>query len=191
VKHKSLGISILLFCGIAIPISTQAHPPWLTGGQGQGTNMDCTTMGPGMMMGPGMGCGKMGMHHMMGGLGMMRMPGMMMGGYGMLNLSDKQIEQFNDIQTKLEKDHWKLMGKMIDQKSKLREVWSADKPDPKKVGDAYEEIFQIRRQAIEARVSAMNKMYDALTDEQREQLKSGPRGMGGGPMGRRGHMMMQ
>jgi hypothetical protein len=52
------------------------------------------------MLGPGMGFGMMGMGHMMSGYRMIGMPGMMMRGYGMLDLSDKQISQFNEIQTK-------------------------------------------------------------------------------------------
>jgi Spy/CpxP family protein refolding chaperone len=148
-----------------------------------------------MMMGHGMGFGQ-GMGHMMGGAGMMGggmmgMPGMMMRGYGMLDLSDKQTDQLIDIQTKLQKDHWQLMGKMIDEQANVRKAWSGDKPDPKKVGAAYAKLFELQRQAIEDRVAAMNKMYDTLTDEQRELLKSGPMGrMGGGP-GRGRHMMMQ
>jgi Spy/CpxP family protein refolding chaperone len=141
-----------------------------------------------------MGMGHM-MGSMMGGQGMMGMPGMMMGGYGMLDLSDKQIAQFNDIQTKLQKELWQLMGKMLDEQAKVRDAWSVDKPDPKKVGAIFSEISQLQRQALEARVQAMNKIYDVLSDEQRENLKSGRWGMrgqmGGGSMHRGGPMMMQ
>jgi len=52
----------------------------------------------------------------------------------------------------------------------VRKAWSGDKPDPKKVGAAYVELFELQRQAIEDRVVVMNKMYDTLTEEQREQL---------------------
>jgi Spy/CpxP family protein refolding chaperone len=192
------SIKVLLLLGaVVLPLQTQANPPWMMSGQGQG-NAGCGMMGAGMMMGPGMGYGMMGAGHMMGGFGMMgggmMGAGMMMGGYGMLDLSDKQIDQLNDIQTKLQKDHWQLMGKMIDEQANVRKAWSGDKPDPKKVGAAYAKLFELQRQAIEDRVAAMNKMYDTLTDEQRQQLKSGQWGMGrmgGGPMHRGGSMMMQ
>ena len=148
-----------------------------------------------MGCGGGWGYGGMGMGHMMGGYGMMGMGGMMMGGFGMLDLSAKQIDQISDLQTRLQKQHWQLMGKMIDQQADVRKTWSESKPDPKKVGAAYSKLFELQRQAIEERVAMMNKMYDLLTDKQREQLKAGPRGMwgqgGGGSMGRGGHMMMQ
>lgn len=198
-KMKANIVAVLLLSAGVLPLQTQADSPWMWGGQGQGGGgcgmMGPGMMGPGMMMGSGMGFGR-GWGHMMGGPGMMMGgPGMMMGGFGMLDLTDKQIDQLNDIQTKLQKDHWQLMGKMIDEQANVRKAWSGDKPDPKKVGAAYSKLFELRRQAIEDRVAAMNKMYDTLTDEQREQLKSGRWGMwgqgGGGPMGRGRHMMMQ
>jgi Spy/CpxP family protein refolding chaperone len=197
-KMKANITALLLLSTVVLPLQTQAMPPWMGGGQGPG-NAGCGMMGPGMMMGSGMGYGMMGAGHMMGGFGMMGggmmgMPGMMMGGYGMLDLSDKQTDQLIDIRTKLQKDHLQLMGKMIDEQANVRKAWSGDKPDPKKVGAAYAKLFDLQRQAMEDRVAAMNKMYDALTDEQREQLKSGQWGMygrmGGGP-GRGRHMMMQ
>jgi Spy/CpxP family protein refolding chaperone len=197
-KMKAYFIVTLLLSAIVLPLQTQADPQWMWGGQGPGGcgcgMMGPGMMGPGMMMGSGMGYGR-GMGHMMGGYGMMGGSGMMMGGYGMLDLTDKQMDQLNDIQTKLQKDHWQLMGKMIDEQANVRKAWSGDKPDPKKVGAAYAKLFEIQRQALEDRVAAMNKMYDTLTDEQREQLKSGRWGMwgrgGGGPMGHGRHMMMQ
>jgi Spy/CpxP family protein refolding chaperone len=186
-KMKATITALLLLSAVVLPLQAQANPTWMIGGQGPG-NAGC-----GMMMGSGMGFGGMGMGHIMSGFGMMGMPGMMMGGYGMLDLSDKQIDQLNDIQTKLQKDHWQLMGKMIDEQANVRKAWSGDKPDPKKVGAAYSKLFELQRQTIEDRVAAMNKMYDTLTDEQREQLKSGQWGMGrmGGSMHRGGRMMMQ
>ncbi|MGD8940687.1 MAG: Spy/CpxP family protein refolding chaperone [Gammaproteobacteria bacterium] len=198
-KMKANITALLLLSAIVFPLQTQAMPPWMDGGQGPGMQGGCGMMGPGMMMGSGAGYGMMGAGHMMGGFGMMGggmmgMPGMMMGGYGMLDLSDKQMDQLNDIQTKLQKDQWQLMGKMLDEQANVRKAWSGDKPDPKKVGAAYAEISKLQRQALEARVEAMNKMYDTLTDEQREQLKSGRRGMWGqmgSPMHRGGRMMMQ
>lgn len=187
---KSVFKLLILLSATLFPLQTMSQPAWMMGGQGPGAHMGCGMMGPGI--GFGMGFGMMGMSQMMGGMGI---PGMMMGGYGMLDLSDKQIAQFNDIQTKLQKEHWQLMGKMLDGQAKVREAWSVDRPDPKIVGAAYAELSQLQRQALEARVEAMNKMYDALTDEQRNRLKSGAWGrwgrMGGGPMGRGGRMMMR
>jgi len=193
-KNYAKWIAVMLLNLIVIPLQVQADPGGMWGGRDWG-NSDCGMMGPGMMMGSGMGFGGMGMGYMMGGNRMMGMPGMMMGGFAMLDLSEKQTDQIGDIQTKLQKEHWQLMGKMIDEQANMRKTWSGVKSDPKKVGAAYAKLFDLQRQAIEARVEAMNKMYDTLTDKQREQLNSGPGAMwgqgGGGAMGRPGHMMMQ
>ena len=197
--NAKYALAILFIVSTAIPVQGRTDQTWGSYGYGYGM------MGPGMMMGGGGigyggmgqmmgGNGMMGMGSMMGGYGMMGMGGMM-SGYAMLDLSSKQWDQLNDLQIKLQKQHWQLMGKMIDQQDDVRKAWNAAKPDPKKVGAAYAKLFELQRQAIEERVAIMNKMYDQLTDKQREQLKSGPRGMwrqgGGGPMGGGGHMMMQ
>lgn len=186
-KMREHVIAVLLVSAAAMPLQVQADPPWGWDGPGES---DCGMMGPGMM-GRGMGC--RGMGYMMGGPGPMG-PGMMMGGYGMLDLTDKQIDKINDIQTSLQKDHWKLMGEMIDAQARVRKAWSQDRPDPQEVGAAYGKLYELQRRGIEQRVAAMNRIYDSLTDEQRKLLKSGPRHMwgqgGGGPMGR-GHMMMR
>jgi len=95
-----------------------------------------------------------------------------------LNLSDDQRKKFKDIKHKLKKDLWQLMGKMIDVKFNLRELWEADKPDPAKVGAAYKDMFDLQRQAIELRVAARNKIYDMLSAEQREQFRGAYHGGG-------------
>jgi Spy/CpxP family protein refolding chaperone len=193
-------VLVFLFL-FAFPLQSIAHPPWMEEGQASPWGQ----MGWGMMgQGMGYGMGMMGQGHMMGRYGIgsgsmgmpgMMMPGMMMGGYGMLGLSDKQISQMNAIQDDLHKKHWQLMGKMMDESTKMRDAWSADRPDPKQVGSVFSEMAQLQRQDLEARVEAMNKMYDLLNDEQRKRMKAGPWGMwgqmGGGPMHGGGHMMMQ
>jgi len=104
-----------------------------------------------------------------------------------LNLNDEQRKKFRAIKHQLKKDLWQLMGKMIDAKDNLRDLWDADKPDPAKVGAAYKDMFDLQRQAIELRVGARNKIYDMLSPEQREQFRShhGSHGKGGhhGDMG--------
>jgi Spy/CpxP family protein refolding chaperone len=195
---------VLLFLFL-FPLQSFAQPPWMEKGESSPCGqMGWGMMGQGMGYGMGYGMGMMGQGHMMGrygigsgGMGMpgMMMPGSMMGGYGMLGLSEKQIGQMNAIQDDLHKKHWQLMGKMMDESIKMRDAWSVDKPDPKKIGSIYSEMAQIQRQGLEARVEAMNKMYDVLDDEQRKRMKAAPWGMRGqgssSPMYRGGHMMMQ
>ncbi len=155
-------------------------------GMGPGMMQGMTGMGPGMMggMGPGMMQGMMGMGHM--GLGAI----------WMLDLSDDQRAKLHKIKNDLRKQNWSTMGKMMDEQARLQELFGAERRDPKAIGAVYGRIFDLKRQMIEARIEATNRMQDLLTQEQREQLKQwrrGPRaGMGyrgGMPQGQRQGMM--
>ena len=128
----------------------------------------------------GMGPGMMG-----GGYGMG--PGMMGGGYGALNgldLSDEQRAKIDKIFDTERKQHWAIMGQMFEEQNKLRDLYNADEPDPKKVGALYGQIAKLRQQMLETHVQASNQMQQVLTKEQREQLRQWRRGgWGWGPRG--------
>ena len=122
-----------------------------------------------------MGGGHMGM---MGGDHMGMMGDMMAGGHmGMmseikgLGLSDEQKQQMGDIQHKLRKRHWELMGPMIDQQAALKKAYAGDRPDPAAIGAVYGQIFDLKRQMIEARIVAKNSSMDVLTVEQAVKMK--------------------
>jgi len=138
--------------------------------------------GPGMMMGGGQGPG------MMGGYGQGQMgPGMMGGGYGHgmmgqgmmgsqqslpgISLDDKQRKQHNAIQDDLRRKRWELMGRTMDEQVKLRDLYDAEKRDPAAIGAAYQRVFDLRRQMIEATVAAHNKIEELLTPEQRKSAR--------------------
>jgi Spy/CpxP family protein refolding chaperone len=150
-------------------------------------------MGPGMMGGYGgygMGPGMMGGYgyHMGPRGGCDWGPGMM-GGHGMwalsaLNLTDDQRAKINKILDNERKQHWAVMGKMMDEQIKLRDLYAQSEPDPKKVGAAYGAIAKLQQQMIEAHVQAGNEIHKILTKEQREQMEQwrhGGWGPGGGP----------
>jgi Spy/CpxP family protein refolding chaperone len=151
--------------------------------QGGGMGM----MGPGGMMGHG-GMGMMGggmMGH--GGMGMMgggMMGGGMMGPGGMgmmgMDLNPEQQTEMRRIQRELRRQNWERMGQLMEAKEDLHELMASESPDPAAVGQAHARIAELKRPLIEARVRAMNEMRGLLTDEQRERMRSGPRGMGGG-----------
>jgi len=162
----------------------------MTGGYGPGYGMGPGTgmmgMGPGMMgggygMGPGMmggGYGGMGMMGMGPGMGMMGgMMGMgqgMMGGYGvmgMMDLTDDQRTKMTKTFDAERKQHWAIMGKMMEEQNKLRDLYNVDKPDPKKVGAVYGEIAKLQQQMIETHIQATNQVQDMMTKEQREQFR--------------------
>ena len=146
----------------------------MMGGYGQGQ------MGPGMMSGGYgqgmMGQGMMGQGMMGGGYGQ----GMMSGGhhgFGMMGqrdglpgvtLDDAQRKKANGIQDDLRRKRWELMGRTMDEQVKLRDLYDAEKRDPAAIGAAYQRVFDLRRQMIEATVAAHNKIEGLLTPEQRK-----------------------
>ena len=139
-----------------------------------------------------MGGGHMGM---MGGGHMGMMGNMMDGGHmGMmgkfkgLDLSDEQKAKMSEIQYKLRKKHWEIMGPMIDQQAALHKAYAGDRPDPVAVGAVYGKIFDLKRQMIEARLSAKNSAMDVLSEEQLAQMKMMEH-KGGGMMHGQGGMM--
>jgi Spy/CpxP family protein refolding chaperone len=157
-------------------------------GGGPGGGMGMMGMGgSGMGMGPGggMGMGMMGM----GGSGM----GMMgMGPVSMLDLSDDQRDKIEKIQDDTRRKNWDTYGKIMDEQSKLRDLYAGETVDAKKVGAAYAGIAKLQQQVIESGVEAHNRVQAVLTKEQKEQLKQWSRGgMGGrgmmGPGGRGGY----
>lgn len=135
----------------------------------------------GWTMGPGAGMGMDGMGGPLMGEGALRM----------LNLSDQQRTQVNKIQDDLRRQHWATMGNIMDLRAQLRDLYAADRPDPKQVGNVYSEIAALRRQMIEASVDALNRIQDLLNDVQRQQLREIRRGRGAhGMHGRQGEMPM-
>ncbi|HKB58685.1 MAG TPA: Spy/CpxP family protein refolding chaperone [Gallionellaceae bacterium] len=134
----------------------------------------------------GDGCdGRMGYHHpMMGGYGHG-----MMGGYGMmmesprmrlvmhLNLSDEQRAKINKLGDELRHKNWARAGLMQDESAKLRDLYEADKRDPKAIVEEYRKIFNIKLQMIEAMVDTQNEVEALLTPDQLRELKEMRRNM--------------
>src|SRR5512139_1020580 len=99
--------------------------PGMMGGYGMGPGWGGNGMGPGMMgggWGPGYGMGP----GMMGGYGM----GPGWGGYGpqgMPDLSADQRAKIGKIQDETRRKNWALMGQMMDEQAKLRDLYDAPK----------------------------------------------------------------
>lgn len=147
------------------------------GGPGGGMGMGMMGMG-----GPGMG--------MMGGMGMGHGMGMMgMGPVWMLDLTDEQRDKIEKIQDDARRKNWDTYGKIMDEQAKMRDLYTSETVDPKKVGAVYAGIAKLHQQVIEANVETHNRVQAVLTKEQKEQLRQWSRGgMGGrgmmGPGGR-------
>jgi Spy/CpxP family protein refolding chaperone len=152
------------------------QPPAVSPGYGPG-------MGPGMMRGPsgqrrddddwGYGWG----HGMRGGWG--GGPGMMGGmamamGLGPINrleLNDTQRQEVRKIEDELRRTNWDLMGKMLDEMSRLRDAMWAAKRDRTAILAAHKRMSDLRQQMLENALTAYDKAEALLTPQQREQLR--------------------
>jgi Spy/CpxP family protein refolding chaperone len=184
-RKGMIGIAALLLLLVLSPAAPAFDQPCMM-------NDDMMTWG-----GMGMGCNMGMMGH---GAGMMG-PGMEMMGYGMLDLTPEQNTKINKILDDLRHKHFDILGKMMDEKAKMRDLFDEEKLDGKKIGMVQDALSALRKQLLESRVDATNRVREILTKEQRDQLKQmmrgrgygcgsgmGP-GMGGGQM-RRGMGMM-
>lgn len=131
--------------------------PGMMGGYGMGPGMmGGYGMGPGMMGGYGMGPG------MMGGYGMG--PGMM-GGYGFdRNLSAEQQRQILKIQNDLRRQHWALMGKMMDEQASMEALYYADKRDDAALSKHYRNLSELRQQMFELSLTARRQIEAVLAE---------------------------
>lgn len=173
------------------PLIGLGNPSAGTAGSGMGSGMMMCPMMGGMMGGggPGMKGGMMGPGMMGGGAANARPFAML----GALNLSDEQWARINKIRDELRRQNWPLKGKVLDERSVLRDLFAADKRDPEAIGKVYGRLFDLRQQMIVNRVAAGNAIENVLTAEQRQQLKqmrrggmvpgAGARGMMGGTQG--------
>ena len=141
-------------------------PPPCQGGPG---TPGCYGGGPGMMGGYGGGYG-MG-PGMMGGYGMG--PGMMGPYWGSgLDLSVEQQAKVNKIQDETRKAHWALMGEMMNQQARLRDLNQAPKRDDAAIDAAYKEFGKLQQKMYDSSVEAQKRMEAVLTKEQQEKLRT-------------------
>ena len=182
--NKLAAAGMLLLGTTVFSLPALSHQDSM-GMKGSGGSMGMMGGGHMGMMGGGDHRGMMG--NMMGGGGHMGM----MNKYKGLGLSDEQKQQMSDIKYKLRKEHWAIMGQMIDQHAALQKAYAGDRPDPAAVGAVYGKIFDLKRQMIEARLAAKNSAKDVLTEEQRAQMKKMKHKRGGMMHGQDGKMQGQ
>jgi Spy/CpxP family protein refolding chaperone len=159
----ALGLSIgIAHSGIAFAADAPAKKPAMSDAE-DGCRND--------MMGSGHGHGMMG-GMMDGGYGggmMMESPRMNM--VRSLDLSDDQRARINKLTDDLQHKNWERMGLIQDETAKLRDLYEADKRDPKAIGNEYRKIFDLKLQMIEAMVDTQNHVEELLTPEQAAKLK--------------------
>lgn len=172
-KKNQRSLAVLATLVVATFVSTVplAHSQPYRADEPPGANVP-RGYGPGMMGGYGRGSG-WGMGSMMG------IPGhgpMGMGPYHALNLSEQQRAKISQIQDETRRKNWDVMGKLLDEQARLRELFAAEKRDPSAIGKQTMKMAELRRQLVEASVDAHNRMEALLTKEQKEQLRSFGRG---------------
>ncbi|HSG56771.1 MAG TPA: periplasmic heavy metal sensor, partial [Paracoccaceae bacterium] len=137
---------------------------WQTVHEGAGMMGGGWDMGYGMMggygMGPGMGGYGMG-HGMMGG-------GWGMGPEGLSDLTAEQRTQIAKIRDETRKKHWDLMGKMMDEQARLRDLYDAPKRDSDAIANAHKKVSELQRRIYEDAADAHKRMESVLTKEQQE-----------------------
>jgi Spy/CpxP family protein refolding chaperone len=190
---RHVGSASLVAAALALATSAQAQGygmgPGMMRGYGPGSGMmgpGGYGMGPGMMGGYGdyeTGPGMMG-PGTMGGYGDYGMGPGTTGGYGLgqisrLDLSDQQREEITKLRDQLRRQHWGIMGKIMDERSKLSDLYAEDKPDAGKIGAIYDDIAKLQKKMVQTQVDSWNKIQDVLTPQQQEQLKAWRQGRWG------------
>jgi Spy/CpxP family protein refolding chaperone len=155
--------SRLAACGLAIALSgtvlslhaDQAYPAY--------------PYGPAMMGGYGMG-------HMMGGPGMGHMgggPGMAGPNWaGALGLTEEQQASLARIHDETRKLHWSLRNELMNQQSKLRNLYLAPMLDNEAISAVNTKINSLRQQMIDSAAEAHKNMRAVLSAEQVEMLQN-------------------
>lgn len=172
------------FAAAALGASLLGLAPTISADQIQTPSGAAYGMGPGMMSGygggmmGGYGAGRQGAgggYGMMPGCGGYGMgPGMMMGGFwgSGLDLTDEQQAKINKIQDETRRAHWALMGAMMDQQAKLRDLYAAPKQDSAAIDEAYKSLGKLQQEMFSSSVEAQKRMEALLTQEQKEQLRN-------------------
>ena len=123
---------------------------WQTVHEGVGMMGGGYGMGPGMMGGCGMGPGMMG-------------DGWGMGPQSLPDLSADQRTKIGKIQDETRRKHWELMGQMMEEQTRLRDLYNAPKRDSGAIANAHKKISELQRRMYESAADAHKRMEAILT----------------------------
>ena len=88
-----------------------------------------------------------------------------------LELSEEQRKEIDEITAQLHERLENLQSRRQQAASELPPLYAAEEPDSESIGAVYAELFDAKRERIEAVIDAKNRLLGALTDEQRAQLE--------------------
>jgi Spy/CpxP family protein refolding chaperone len=178
---NSRHFSRLAACSLAVALTgmvpslhaNQAYPvypygPAMMGGYGMGPGWGGYGMGPGW--------GGYGMGHMMGGPGMGHMgggPGMAGPNWaGALGLTQEQQASLTRIHDETRKLHLSLMSELMNQQTRLRNLYLAPMLDNEAISAVNKEINKLRQRMLDTAAEAHKNMRAVLSAEQVETLQN-------------------
>jgi len=95
-----------------------------------------------------------------------------------LNLTVEQITEINVLREAFLKDTRPIVHKMLGKRSALKTLWLQQNPDEEKIAIAHEEMRALRNQIKDKKDVYRLNVYNVLTPEQKEKLKSYGSGRG-------------
>lgn len=112
--------------------------------------------------------------------------------YGKLNLTADQKARIEVLRDALRRDIGPLQEQMFSKRGELKQLWLQASPDKEKILAVQKEIRAIRDQIQDKAIAHRVDVFNILTPEQQEKVKTflGKRGPGPGGMGRGGRGMM-
>jgi Spy/CpxP family protein refolding chaperone len=145
---KSCAIALL---SVALPLSLHA--------EGQ--------PGPGMM-GPGGGMMAPGAQRPAMGPGMASPAPRPFAG---VQFNEEQKKRINEMMEQERQAHQKRVAKMQQYQQQLQKLYLEERWDAKAITQLYEKMHAEQRKTIAAMAEARNKVYDLMSEEQREQMR--------------------
>ncbi len=116
--------------------------------------------------------GFFGQERGMRGPGAGMMPGMGMQDIQFLpGLTEEQREEIRSIQREARREHRETMLDMMDYRDDFMDAIAEDRPDPQRVRELHEAMSEKQAEMIESSIETRNRIYDQLTEEQREELR--------------------
>ncbi len=152
-------VCVALVLAVALPLSAQAEnqpapqgPAMMgPGGGNMGQRMPRQGMGPGMGMGPAMAAPRP---------------------FAGVDFTEKQRKQINEMMAQERQMHQQRVAKMQEIQQQLQQLYMQDMWDARAITKLYEQMHAEQRKTIGAMAEARNKVYELMSKDQREQMKT-------------------
>jgi Spy/CpxP family protein refolding chaperone len=92
--------------------------------------------------------------------------------FGGLNLNEQQRKEVSKVLDEQQKRQYELMGKSMELRSKLRNLYAQETWDSSAITGVYDQLAKIQSDMVKSRIAARNRIYNVLTPEQRQQYRT-------------------